>query len=98
MSPWLVAAIFALGAVICAVNFSVGALVVPRRFRREGSQTLGQKNTMFTLSLALSFASPLAALGPTFYVICHNTWNACQLFWYDRRGIRRAARRRAAGR
>ena len=93
VSPWLVAAIFALGAVICAVNFSVGALIVPRRFRREGSQTLGQKNTMFTLSLALSFASPLAALGPTFYVICHNTWNACQLFMYDRKQKKLAEQR-----
>lgn len=92
VSPWLVAAIFGLAAAICAVNFTLGGLVVPRHFRREGSQTLGQKNTMFTLSLALSFASPLAALGPTFYVICHNSWNACQLFLYDRRSARRKAR------
>ena len=98
VSPWLVAAIFGLAALICAVNFTVGGRIVPRRFRREGSQTLGQKNTMFTMSLALSFASPLAALGPTFYVICHNTWNACQLFLFDRRDARRAARRKNSGR
>ena len=92
--PWIVAAIGIIAAAICAVNFTVGALIVPRRFRREGSQTLGQKNTMLTMSLALSFASPLAALGPTFYVICHNTWNSCQLFMYDRRRARREELRR----
>lgn len=89
VSPWIVAAIAGIAAVICAVNFAVGAMIVPRKFRREGSQTLGQKNTMLTMSLALSFATPLAALGPTFYVICHNTWNSCQLFLYDRRRARR---------
>ena len=93
VSPWIVAGIAGVAAVICAVNFTLGHFIVPRRFRREGSQTLGQKNTMLTLSLALSFASPLAALGPTFYVICHNAWNSCQLFMYDRRRARREARR-----
>ena len=93
VSPWIVAAIAAAAAAICALNFTVGALIVTRRFRREGSQTLGQKNTMLTLSLALTFASPLAALGPTFYVICHNVWNSCQLFIFDRRLARRGERR-----
>lgn len=83
--PGVVAAIAAIAALICAVNFTLGYWIVPRDLRREGSQTLGQKNTMLTLYLALTFASPLAALGPTFYVICHNTWNACQLFMYDRK-------------
>ena len=98
VSPWTVVAIAAVAAAICAVNFFVGARIVPRRFRREGSQTLGQKNTMLTLSLALVFASPLAALGPTFYVICHNVWNSCQLFMYDRRRARRETRRKTLAR
>ena len=48
---------------------------------------------MLTLYLAMTFASPLAALGPTFYVICHNTWNACQLFMYDRKQKKLAEQR-----
>ena len=92
-SPWIVVGIAGIAALLCAVNFTLGHFIVPRRLRREGSQTLGQKNTMLTLTLALSFASPLAALGPTFYVICHNIWNSCQLFMFDRRDARRAARR-----
>ena len=85
VSPFVVVEIAGLSALICAVNFILGYWIVPRELRREGSQTLGQKNTMLTLYLAMTFASPLAALGPTFYVICHNTWNACQLFMYDRK-------------
>ena len=50
-----------------------------REFSREGSQSLGQKNTTFTIYLALTYASPLIALGPTCYVIWHNLWNSWQL-------------------
>ena len=67
------------------MNFTVGGLLVPKRYRREGSQTLGQKNNMLTIYLAMTFASPLAALGPTFYVVFHNLWNVWQLFVFDRR-------------
>lgn len=96
VSPWIVAGIAGIAALLCAVNFTLGHFIVPRRLRREGSQTLGQKNTMLTLYLAQAFASPLVALGPTFYVICHNFWNSCQLFMFDRRDARREERRRKA--
>ena len=95
VSPWVVVAIAGIAALICAANFTLGLFIVPRPLRREGSQTLGQKNTMLTLSLATTFATPLAALGPTFYVICHNLWNSCQLFMFDRRDAKREARRAA---
>ncbi len=65
--------------VVCAANFALGALIGRPRFTREASQTLGQKNTAFTIYLAMTHASPLAALGPTFYVIWHNLWNSWQL-------------------
>ena len=93
VSPFVVVEIAGIAALICAVNFTLGYWIVPRDLRREGSQTLGQKNTMLTLYLAMTFASPLAALGPTFYVICHNTWNACQLFMYDRKQKKLAEQR-----
>lgn len=64
---------------LCAVNFSVGHWLGGPDFRREASQSLGQKNTTFTIYLALLYASPLVALGPTFYVIWHNLWNSWQL-------------------
>lgn len=64
---------------LCAVNFLIGALIGGREFRREASQALGQKNTAFTIYLAMTYASPLVAIGPTFYVIWHNLWNSFQL-------------------
>ena len=70
---------------ICFVNFSLGYLIGGKEFAREASQTLGQKNTTFTIVLASTFSSPLAAMGPTFYVLWHNLWNALQLFLHDRK-------------
>jgi BASS family bile acid:Na+ symporter len=64
---------------VCAANFSLGRLIGGREFPREGSQSLGQKNTTFTIYLAITYANPLVALGPTFYVLWHNLWNSWQL-------------------
>jgi len=64
---------------VCAANFSLGRVIGGRRFAREASQALGQKNTSFTIYLALVYANPLVALGPTCYVIWHNLWNSWQL-------------------
>jgi BASS family bile acid:Na+ symporter len=64
---------------VCIASFTIGRLIGGREFPREASQALGQKNTTFTIYLALAYASPLVALGPTFYVIWHNLWNSWQL-------------------
>jgi len=85
VSPVILLEIALLSAVICAVNFTLGYFLAGKKFPRETSQSLGQKNTMFTLSLAMTFSGPLAALGPTFYVLWHNLWNAAQMFLHDRR-------------
>ncbi|MEI6562377.1 MAG: hypothetical protein WCO68_09900 [Verrucomicrobiota bacterium] len=68
-----------LAAVLCAVNFALGWKLGGADFARETSQSLGQKNTILTIWIALTYVNPLVALGPTFYVLCHNTYNAWQL-------------------
>ncbi len=73
-----------LSLVICVVNFGAGALIGGREFRREGSQSLGQKNNSFTVWVALTYLNPLAALGPTFYVLFHNLYNGMQLYVAER--------------
>lgn len=70
---------------LCVFNFWFGRFLGGKKFRREASQALGQKNTTLTIYLALTFANPLVALGPTFYVLWHNAWNAGQLHMYGRR-------------
>ncbi len=71
----------ALGAVIvCAVGFVAGYRLGYPELKRECSQALGQKNTILTLYIAgQPYATPLAYIGPVFYVFCHNMANAIQL-------------------
>lgn len=69
---------------VCVVNFALGHVIGGREYRREASQSLGQKNTTFTIYLALAYASPLIALGPTCYVVWHNLWNSWQLHRHGR--------------
>ena len=85
LSPLVLIEIALLSALICAVNFAGGRFMGEKRYRRESSQSLGQKNTTFTMFLALQFANPLVAMGPTFYVLWHNLWNAAQMLIHDRR-------------
>lgn len=68
-----------LAAAICVINFAFGYFIGRPDLKRECSQSLGQKNTALTIYLALTYATPLAALAVTFYVVCHNTWNAIQI-------------------
>ena len=68
---------------VCAANFTLGKFAGGKNFRKEAAQTLGQKNTTLTIFLALTFGTPEAALGPTFYVLWHNLWNACQMYRHD---------------
>ncbi|MFZ6031221.1 MAG: hypothetical protein ACOYYS_26225 [Chloroflexota bacterium] len=87
--PWtLLAQIAATSFVLCLINFSLGALIGGREFRREASQALGQKNLSFTIWLALTFVNPVVALGPTFYVIFHNLYNSFQLYVFAKEKVR----------
>lgn len=74
---WTVAA---LSAALCAFSFALGRWIGGKEFSREASQALGQKNTSFTIYVALTYTNPLVALGPTCYVLWHNLWNSWQLY------------------
>lgn len=79
---------------LCFLSFFLGGKLARKKYARESSQILGQKNTSFTMFLALQFANPLVAIGPIFYIVCHNSWNAVQMFMYDkhkRERLQRAA-------
>lgn len=83
----LILKIALISLIICGLNFLIGAWLGGRRLARECSQSLGQKNTSFIIYIASTFANPAAALGPVFYVLWHNSWNALQMFRYDRRKL-----------
>lgn len=75
----VLAEIAVVSLLVCIASFGLGRIIGGREYAREASQALGQKNTTFTIYLALTYASPLVALGPTCYVIWHNLWNSWQL-------------------
>ncbi len=79
---------------ISILNFWLGSLLENRYRKRESSQCLGQKNTSFTIFLALTYGCPLAVLGPTFYVVWHNSWNGLQIRFREKRMHLRAERRK----
>jgi BASS family bile acid:Na+ symporter len=79
LPPTVLGEIAVATSLVCAANFALGWAIGGRQFRREASQSLGQKNTTMTIYLALAYASPLVALGPTCYVVWHNLWNSWQL-------------------
>lgn len=82
----LIIAIAALSLLLCLTNFRVGHYVGGAQFAREGSQALGQKNTLFMTWVALEYVSPIAALGPVFYLIFQNLYNSLLLSREIRRG------------
>ncbi len=70
---------------ICIVGFVAGYWLGYPRLKRECSQALGQKNTVLTLYIAgQPYATPLAYIGPVFYVFFHNMANAVQLALAER--------------
>ncbi len=80
----------ALGAlVICIIGFVGGYWLGYPKLKRECSQGLGQKNTVLTLYIAgQPYATPLAYIGPVFYVFFHNMANAVQLALAERERAR----------
>lgn len=62
--------------VLAIFNFITGFILGGRKWRIEAAQSLGQKNTMFTVWICLHYLSPLIALGPMFYLIYHNIYNS----------------------
>ena len=88
-----IAEIALVAIVLCAVNFCLGWKLGGNAFARETSQSLGQKNTILTIWIALTYVDPIVALGPTFYVLCHNGYNAWQLARYQPMGVPEVPRR-----
>lgn len=70
---------------LCLFNFLVGRHVAPKKYSLEGGQSLGQKNNGFTVWVALTFVSPLAVLGPVFYILFQNIYISTQLHWYSKK-------------
>ncbi len=71
----------AIGAgLVCFAQFALGRKVGARFADKvAGGQSLGQKNTVLAIWLALAYLNPLASVAPAAYVAWHNTVNSWQL-------------------
>lgn len=61
---------------LCTVNFGMGRWLGGYDWGQEMGQSLGQKNTLFTIWICLTFLSPAIALGPMFYILFQNLYNS----------------------
>ncbi len=70
----------------CLLMFKCGELLIGRtNLRWESGIALGRKNTMFSLWVALSFLSPMVALGPIFYILFQNLYNGWQFMQLNKK-------------
>lgn len=69
---------------LCLFQFKVGEWLGHGHLPLETGLALGRKNTMFSLWLALTYFSPVAALGPIFYILAQNLYNSWQIYHYRR--------------
>lgn len=78
-------AYLALGALaVCLIQFKVGRMVGARFDDAvSGGQSLGQKNTVLAVWLALAYMNPVASVAPAAYIAWQNIINSWQLIAYN---------------
>lgn len=77
----------AIGALaVCVLQFYIGRRVGARFADKvSGGQSLGQKNTVLAIWLALAYLNPVASVAPAAYVAWQNIINSWQLMRHERR-------------
>lgn len=70
-----------LSLLACLAQFYLGRKIGARYGDRvAGAQSLGQKNTVLAIWLALTYLDPIASVGPACYIAWHNTVNSIQIY------------------
>ena len=52
----------------------------------SGSQSLGQKNTVLAIWMAMTYLNPIISVAPAAYVAWHNTFNSLQIYRHEKAG------------
>lgn len=70
---------------VCVFQFSVGR-IIGRRYGDpiSASQSLGQKNTVLVIWLAMTYLNPIVSVAPAAYVAWHNIINSYQIIRHER--------------
>ena len=71
--------------ITCILQFATGRFI-GRRYGDviSSAQSLGQKNTVLAIWLALSYLNPVVSIAPAAYVAWHNTINSYQIYRYTK--------------
>lgn len=68
---------------VCLMQFFIGRKVGGSFHDKvSGGQSLGQKNTVLAIWLALAYLDPIASIAPAAYVAWHNIVNSYQIYHY----------------
>jgi len=77
--------IFIISAISCAFQFYVGKKIGAKYgCSLSAGQSLGQKNTVFSIWMGYTFLDPVISVVGGIYSICHNTYNSWQLYNYNK--------------
>ena len=83
-----IAVIAVLSLAACLAQFYFGRRIGARYGDRvAGAQSLGQKNTVLAIWLALTYLNPIASVGPACYIAWHNTVNSIQIYKRAKSGM-----------
>ena len=84
-SFWNTVGIALVSLLCCLGQFAAGRLIGRRHGEAvAGTQSLGQKNTVFAIWMGYTFLNPVTALAGGFYSVWHNLVNSWQL-WRERK-------------
>jgi len=76
----------------CFLQYVVGRRIGHRfNCRIEAGQGLGQKNTAFAIWTAYTYLHPLSSIGPGFYILWQNLYNALEIWQCRRNGTLRSS-------
>lgn len=83
---WNIVGIAIVSLVCCLLQFVCGR-VIGRKYGEAvaGTQSLGQKNTVFAIWMGYTFMEPVTALAGGFYSVWHNVVNSWQLYREEKR-------------
>lgn len=79
--------LLAFGAlIVCMAQFKIGRLIGGKFGDKiSGGQSLGQKNTVLAVWLALAYLNPIASIAPASYVAWQNIINSWQLIRHQKK-------------
>lgn len=83
---WSIVGIAVVSLVCCLLQFVCGRIIGRQHGEAvAGTQSLGQKNTVFAIWMGYTFMEPVTALAGGFYSVWHNVVNSWQLYREEKR-------------